>query len=83
MGALIKIAIVYVLATLPFAWFLHSENRLAMTDALLYGLRGPYDSTIQVINGSMAALVPLGAFIFILFIGLTIVWSMESSRGGA
>ena len=79
MRILLKIAGAYFLATLPFAWQLHSAGH-GVPNALLYGLRGPYDATVQVINGSMGSLVPLGAFIFILFIGLSVAWMTESSR---
>lgn len=78
MSALIKIAGVYFLATLPFAWQLSVPGRSA-PDALLLGLRAPYDVVMQLAHGSPVGLVPLGLFIFILFIGLTVVWTTESS----
>ena len=78
MSALIKIAGVYFLATLPFAWQLSVPGRSA-PDALLLGLRAPYDVVMQLAQGSPVGLVPLGFFIFILFIGLTVVWTTESS----
>jgi hypothetical protein len=79
MSALIKIAFVYVLATLPFAWQLSVPGR-SVPDALLLGLRAPYDVIILLSRGLPVGLVPLGLFLFILFIGLTIVWATESSR---
>jgi hypothetical protein len=80
MRILLKVAFVYVLAILPFAWFLHSDYRLAAPDALIRALTAPYDAVIQLMQGSLASLVPLGAFLFILFIGLTVVWATESER---
>jgi len=80
MRVLIKIAGVYFLATLPFAWFLHSDNRLSVPDALLWGLRAPLDVLVQLSQGAPVGLVPLGLFAFILFIGLTTVWATESGR---
>jgi hypothetical protein len=79
MGALLKSALVYVLATLPFAWQIQSNGR-AIPDALVLGLRAPYDALLSLSQGAPVALVPLGAFIFIMFIGLTVVWQIESSR---
>ena len=79
MSALIKIAGVYFLATLPFAWQLSGPRR-SVPDALLLGLRAPYDVLVQLSEGVPVGLVPLGLFVFILFIGLTVVWSTESSR---
>jgi len=80
MGALIKIAGVYFLATLPFAWQLSVPGR-SVPDALLLGLRAPFDVVMQLSQGAPVGLVPLGLFLFILFIGLTAVWATESSRG--
>ena len=80
MRLLLKIAFVYFLASLPFAWFLHSDNRLAVPDALLYGLRAPLDVVLQLTQGSLVGLVPLGLFLMILFIGLSVVWASESQR---
>ena len=80
MRILIKVAFVYFLASLPFAWFLHSDNRLAVPDALLYGLRAPLDVLVRMTQGSPAGLVPLGLFLFILFIGLSMVWASESGK---
>lgn len=80
MGILLKVAFVYFLASLPFAWFLHSDNRLAVPDALLYGLRAPFDVLVRMTQGSLAGLVPLGLFLFILFIGLSVVWASESGK---
>jgi len=79
MSALIKIAGVYVLATLPFAWQLSVPGR-SVPDAILLGLRAPYDVAILLSRGLSVGLLPLGLFLFILFIGLTIVWTTESSR---
>jgi hypothetical protein len=79
MIALLKIAFVYILATLPFAWFIHSRGR-DVGDALILGLRAPYDALLSFTQGAPVALVPLGAFLFILFIGLTAVWATESQR---
>lgn len=78
MRALLKIACVYFVATLPFAWQLQSGGR-ALPDALLLGLRAPYDVLMSLSQGAPIALVPLGAFLFILFIGLTVVWATESA----
>ena len=80
MRVLLKVAFVYFLASLPFAWFLHADYRLALPDALVRGLIAPYDAVMQLMQGSLAGLVPLGAFVFILFIGLTVVWATESER---
>jgi hypothetical protein len=74
----VKIAGVYLLATLPFAWQL--SDRLPLPDALLWGLRAPFDVLMHLSRGVPVGLVPLGLFIFILFIGLTVVWATESSR---
>ena len=79
MIALLKIAGVYILATLPFAWQIHSKGR-PVEDALVLGLRAPYDAILSLTQGVPVALVPLGAFLFILFIGLTVVWATESQR---
>ena len=79
MIALMKIAFVYVLATLPFAWWIQSRGR-DIPDALVLGLRAPYDALLSFTQGAPVALVPLGAFLFILFIGLTVVWATESQR---
>lgn len=78
MSALLKSAFVYVLATLPFAWQIQSNGR-AVPDALLLGLRAPYDAILSLTQGFPVALVPLGAFLFILFIGLSVVWATESA----
>ncbi len=69
----------YFLATLPFAWQLSVPGR-SVPDALLLGLRAPYDVVTQLSRGLPVGLVPLGLFLFILFIGLTVVWATESSR---
>jgi len=79
MRALVKIAFVYLLATLPFAWQLSGHGR-SVPDALLWGLRAPFDVIMQLAQGSPVGLVPLGLFLMILFIGLTAVWATESSR---
>ena len=78
MRALIKIAGVYFLASLPFAWQIRSAGR-SVPDALLLGLRAPYDVVVQLLQGSPVGLVPLGLFVFILFIGLSAVWATESA----
>ena len=79
MIALMKIAFVYVLATLPFAWWIQSRGR-DVGDALILGLRAPYDALVSFTLGAPVALVPLGAFLFIMFIGLSVVWATESQR---
>ena len=79
MSALLKSALVYLLATLPFAWQIQSNGR-PIPDALLLGLRAPYDVILSLSQGVPIALIPLGAFLFILFIGLTVVWATESQR---
>ena len=79
MRALLKVTGVYCLATLPFTWQLASGGR-ALPDALLLGLRAPYDVLLQLSRGVPVGLVPLGLFIFILFLGLTAVWASESGR---
>ena len=79
MLVLVKIAAVYFVASLPFAWQLQSGGR-AVPDALLLGLRAPFDVIMQLSQGVPVGLVPLGLFIFILFIGLSVVWATESSR---
>jgi hypothetical protein len=76
---LIKIAAVYFLASLPFAWQLSGPGR-SVPDALLWGLRAPYDVLVQLSQGAPVGLVSLGLFLMILFIGLTAVWATESSR---
>ena len=76
---LTKVAGVYFLATLPFAWILHSGGA-SVPNALLWGLRAPFDVLTQLSRGVPVGLVPLGLFIFILFIGLTAVWASESQR---
>jgi hypothetical protein len=43
------------------------------------GLRAPYDAMLSLTQGAPVALVPLGAFAFILFIGLSVVWATESA----
>ena len=80
MRALVKIAFVYVVATLPFAWQLSGPGR-SVPDALLWGLRAPLDVITQLAQGTPVGLVPLGLFLMILFLGLTAVWASESSRG--
>ena len=79
MVPLMKVAFVYILATLPFAWWIQSRGR-DVGDALVLGLRAPYDALLSFTQGAPVALVPLGAFLFILFIGLTVVWATESQR---
>ena len=79
MRIFLKIAAVYFLATLPFAWQLSVPGR-DVPDALLLGLRALYDVVMQLLQGMPTGIVPLGLFLFILFIGLTIVWTTESSR---
>ena len=74
MIALMKIAFVYVLATLPFAWWIQSRGR-EIPDALILGLRAPYDALVSFTLGAPVALVPRGAFLFIMFICLTVVWA--------
>ena len=76
MVALMKVAFVYLLATLPFAWYIQSRGR-NVGDALVLGLRAPYDALLSFAQGAPVALIPLGAF---LFIGLTVVWATESQR---
>jgi len=80
MRALTKVLFVYFVATLPFAWQIHSLTR-DVPRALLYGLRAPYDVIVQTLQGTPAGLLPLGLFIVILFFGLTAVWVTESDRG--
>ena len=80
MRALVKVLFVYAVATLPFAWQLHAAGHPA-SRALLYGLRAPYDVIVQSAQGAPVGLLPLGLFVFILFIGLSAVWATESSRG--
>lgn len=83
MRIILKIAVVYALASLPFAWQLHFRRGLAVPDALLWGLRAPYDVLAQLSHGAPVGLmlVPLGIFLFVMFIGLTIAWISESGRG--
>ncbi len=79
MRAFVKIICVYFLATLPFAWQLQSGGH-SVPDALLWGLRAPYDVLVQLSQGRPTSLISLGLFVFILFIGLTAVWVSESER---
>ena len=74
----LKAAFVYVLATLPFAWQIQSNGR-PVPDALVLGLRAPYDVILSLAEGVPVALVPFGAFLFILFIGLSVVWATSSA----
>ena len=80
MRVILKIAGVYFVASLPFAWQLNAYNGLPVPEALLWGLRAPLDVVVKLSQGTPVALVPLGLFVFILFIGLTVVWATESSR---
>jgi hypothetical protein len=79
MRALLKIAGVYLVATLPFAWQLHTMGH-DLPRAVLYGLRAPYGVIVQLAQGTPVGLLPLGLFVFILFLGLTAVWATESNR---
>ena len=76
---LTKVGGVYCLATLPFAWLLYSGGA-SVPNALLWGLRAPFDVLLQLSRGVPVGLVPLGLFLFILFLGLTAVWATESQR---
>jgi hypothetical protein len=76
---LFKLGFVYILATLPFAWQIQSNGR-DIPDALVLGLRAPYDVILSLSQGAPIALVPLGAFLFIMFIGFTVVWATESEQ---
>jgi hypothetical protein len=79
MRVILKIAGVYFVATLPFAWQLHSMGYDAPR-ALLLGLRAPYDVLAQLAQGTPVGLLPLGLFAVILFLGLSAVWATEAQR---
>jgi hypothetical protein len=79
MRVFLKIAGVYWVASLPFAWQIQPAER-SVPDALLLGLRAPFDVIVQLSQGSPVGLSPLGLFVFILFIGLSAVWATESGR---